>query len=168
MPNYSGKVFAIFSEDRHRILTDVAWCNLQLLEYEKTSALFSGIPLDPEPFMFERTSDSRNCIQYYETQERAMEIIEKIQSREREPILEPMLIVSFNINIVIEDVLLYDPKLVKKSRFLDSFEREAARVYDKPIEYIKSFRTSDLMGYTDPIYQKAFEGWIIRLKKELQ
>lgn len=166
--DYSGKVYAVLSKDRTRILTDVAWCNLQLLEYENESALFSRIPLDSEPFVFERSSDSKNCIQYYETQERAMEIIDKLHCRERDPIEEQMIIVSFNINIVVEDVLLYDPMSIRLTRILEAYEKEASRIYDTTTDHIQKSRKDDLSGYTNPTYQKSFKDWIDYTRRSLE
>lgn len=160
MDTYNRKVFAIINATRDKILTNVAWSGLSMQEIPKGTDLFTKLPLSDADYCFEQSSMDRDCIQYYKTFHSAVETIEKVQSRDNYPILDPLIIVTFNIAIATEETEMFSKDALKNIPVLVKFERDAAKQLNVEPDVIANYRKGDFSGYTLPKFQKAYEGWL--------
>jgi len=159
--NHPIEMFIITNEDGTKTVTDMAWRGLYLEKHSIDEVIFNA-RLTNKDYLFEKSSDDDNNIQYYKTADRAEIVLNALHSREREPVLETLKIVKLKITVELEDVFTATSQKVEDNkRMMAEFESEIAFI-GKPEYFADDAKTSDYSTFKYAIVQDFYQSWKIR------
>jgi hypothetical protein len=159
--NHSTQMFIITNENGTKTVTDMAWRGLYLENHSIDDVLFNA-RFTSKDYLFEKTSDDNNNIQYYKTADRAQIVLNALHNREREPVLETLKIVKLNIVVELEDVFTAtSQKAEYNKRMMEEFESEISFI-GKPEYFADNAKTPDYSAFKFAIVQDFYQSWKIR------
>lgn len=157
----SIEMFVITNKDSTKIVTDMAWRGLGLEAHSIEEILLNAKITDNE-FYYEKSSDERNHIQYYKSYDKAEIVLNALHQRERDPILETLKIIKFEIKVELEGILIVESSKVQENKkMMEEFEAEISFI-GKPEYFADDAKNSDYSTFKYAIVQDFYQSWKIR------
>lgn len=133
-------------------LFDIDWVGIRLQKFDFKNDVMSSIPT--ESYQFKRSRSDHSCIQFYPSENSALEIISTIRKNQHAPIHQSLKIVKIEVTVKTESKVIENhPEMNRRLEIFLQFEKESDDNYSH-------YRNVDLDGYKDEKIQQKFNGWL--------
>lgn len=134
-------------------LFDIDWVGIRLQKFDFKNDVMSGIPT--ESYHFKRSRSNESCIQFYPSENSALETIASIRQNNHHPIHQSLKIVKIVVSTTTESKIIENhPETNRRLEIFLQFEKDSDEDYS-------NYRNVDLDGYRDEKIQKKFDGWLL-------
>lgn len=134
-------------------LFDIDWVGIRLQKFDFENDVMSSIPT--ESYQFKRSRSNDSCIQFYSSENSALEMISNLRKNEHNPIHQSLKIVKIEVIVKTESkVIENNPETNRRLEIFLQFEKDSDEDYSH-------YRNVDLDGYKDDKIQKKFSGWLL-------
>lgn len=138
-------------EEQHALF-NVDWVGIRLEKFDFKNDVMSAIPT--ESYHFKRSRSNDSCIQFYPSENSALEMISSLRKNKHAPIEQSLKIVKIEVIVKTESKVIENhPETNRRLEIFLQFEKESDDNYSH-------YRNVDLDGYKDEKIQQKFNGWL--------